>query len=109
MDILAAIAAQTEARERVKVSVPEWGCDLWFLSELTLREKANVEAGAPANDEHALMINYLILYAENEDGTPAFPDRAQARATLQESLVSTIMGIFEKIGRPESVGEAKNA
>ncbi|MCB5199020.1 hypothetical protein LGQ03_07190 [Loktanella sp. TSTF-M6] len=111
-DILAAIERAHEDRknDRVKVHVPAWGVDLWFPRHITLARKDMINKGIRPDDESALIVNFVLHQAQNEDGTQAFKVDAISRATLTgKATAAELIQIMQDIGTGETVPEAKNA
>ena len=108
-DILAAIEARAKKCPIVKVSVPEWGCDLWFRKDITIAEQQQIRAGIPADEEAALMASYVLHQAMDADGKPVFEVDAISRATFEgKAGVRVLARIMAEVGAPETVAEAKN-
>lgn len=103
-DILSKLKSAHEARSRVKVHVAEYGFDLYFPT-MTLERHNRCRRGINPKDEAALFVNTLIVMAENEDGTPAFPDSGEMRAELHKMSLVTLMWIIQASGG-ERISEA---
>lgn len=109
-DILAAIAAAHEARERIPVQVPEWGATLWFDQHLTVARQQKIRAGIARDDEAALIVSFILHQAQDEAGAPAFKVDATSRAALEgQADIRVLQRIMEAVGASETVAEAKNA
>lgn len=113
-DILSRIAAHGEERraERTRVEVPEWDCALWFPKALTVARQQRIRKGVSADDQAGLVVSYILLEAQTEDGGPAFPEGAKSRATLEgKADMAVLMRIIREAGGPgaaETVADAKN-
>lgn len=108
-EILAAIEAAHDERERVEVDVPEWRCTLWFDRHLTLARQQRIRKGIDAKDEAALMVSFVLHQAQTEDGKPAFEVSAQSRAILEgKADLRVLQRIVEAVGGTETVEAAKN-
>lgn len=108
-DILAAIARAHEGRERVRVEVPEWDCELWFDKHLTVARQQRIRKGVKPDDEAALLVNFILNQAQNEDGSKVFESNAQTRAALEgQADIKVLARIVREVGGSDTVDDAKN-
>lgn len=109
-DILAAIEKAHEARDRIKVEVPEWGATLWFDKSITVARQQRIRAGIDPRNEGALMVSYILHEAQDEAGKPVFDVNATSRAALEgKADLRVLYRIMQEVGAPETEAEAKNA
>lgn len=80
--VLDTIIARHDAFDPVKVSVPEWGVELFF-TPMTPAERAKIRQGVNEDDETEMMIRFVVHKACDKDGTLVFEATPETFATLQ--------------------------
>lgn len=109
-DILAAIEKRHKELPCTKVDVPEWGCTLWFPSDMTVAQKRRIGAGIKDDDEGGVIASFILHQAQDKAGSQLFEVSATSRATLEgKGGLKVMMRIMEKLGSDESPEQVKNA
>jgi len=98
-DILAQLKAAHDAADekRVKVTVPEYGFDLYF-PPFTLARRDAARRGINPKDESALYVNTIVTMAQDEDGNQVFPNTPEVKAELHRMSLETLQWIIQRSG-----------
>lgn len=92
-DILARLRSAHDARAMQKVSVPEYGVDLYF-PPLTLADRERIARGINPRDEIALSVSAIVHQARDMDGNAAFPNTPEVKAELYRMEVDVLQRIM---------------
>ena len=77
-----------------KISVPEWGGDIYFKNTITLREQSKIIELATSGKSVEAMVESLIVKARNEDGTKMFTmaDKITLMNEVDPNVIIRVVG-----------------
>jgi len=84
-DILARLRAAHAKTEMVRVSVPEYGMEMYF-PPLTVSGQSAIRKGVSKNDEAGLFVNALIHQAHDAEGNRIFDVPVKDKPALMAEL-----------------------
>lgn len=109
MGVLDKISADYAAKSGRKISVPEWGVDIYH-NPLTLFDRKQLNKGVGGGDEEAVFLNIVIQKSLDEGGKRIFNDNAKTRSILEGKADATVITrIIASMQEVPTVAAEKNA
>lgn len=89
--------------EMKKVYVPEWECDIYFKSVLTLKEQGKLVELASQGKQVEALVESLIVKARNQDGTKMFamPDKMILLNEVDPAVIIRVVGEINEANEEE--------
>lgn len=88
-----------------KVRVPEWDCDIYFKSTVTLREQAKLVELAAQGKQVEALVESLIVKARNADGSKMFtmPDKVTLLNEVDPAVIIRVVGEINRSSEEDEV------
>ena len=88
-----------------KVTVPEWECDIFFKSAITLKEQSKLIELASQGKQVEALVESLIVKARNADGTKMFSlaDKVVLMNEVDPNVIIRVVGEINAANEEETL------